>query len=412
MNKYNDNEETISDSLFLLANEDLGIDFSVYEDKYITFSSNTNYYEAGLLPEIIYPEVYQSLMVNGAGEILAQENIEDYKFNAFYYKPGSGNPNIIYKVSDSFNNILLPLSATELDTFLFGSYFLAVILIMIISALLANQISSPIRKLTVATKSVAGGDLNIEITEQRKGEVKELIDGFNMMVKELKKIQTDMAEVEREAAWKEMAKQVAHEIKNPLTPMKLAVQQLVIAYKDKSPKFDEIFFKVTGTVISQIDTLKNIASEFSSFARMPNVKLETVNLFEVINEASNLFIEEKIKFEIKSEAEEALVNADKDQLKRMLINLIRNSVQANSTLIIFDLKDENNFYRLKIEDNGSGMPEEIISKIFQQDFTTKIKGMGLGLTMAKRYIESINGSIEVLKTSENGTTILMKLLKK
>lgn len=411
LQKYNPETENISDSLFVLAADDLGIDFTIYESKNFLFSSNKNYYEAGLLPVIIYPAAFEALTLHGTGEILVKEFIEDYSFNAFYYKTGIGGNNFVIKVSDSFNNILLPMSATELDTFLFGSYFLAVILIVIMSAFLANQISSPIRKLTIATRSVAGGDLNIEVSEQRRGEIKDLIDGFNMMVKELKKIQSDMAEVEREAAWKEMAKQVAHEIKNPLTPMKLAVQQLVIAYRDKSPKFDEIFDKVTGTVISQIDTLKNIASEFSSFARMPNVKLERVEIVSVAREAINLFIEEKIKIELKTEITEAFINADRDQLKRLLINLIRNSIQANATYIIFELSEQENFYKLKIIDNGNGMPKEIAAKIFQQDFTTKIKGMGLGLTMAKRYIESIKGSIIVEETSGNGTTILLKILK-
>ena len=121
-----------------------------------------------------------------------------------------------------------------------------------------------------------------------------MFDGFNQMTAELQKNQVEIAELESENAWKEMAKQVAHEIKNPLTPMKLSVQQLIIAYKDKSDKFEDIFSKVTKTLISQIETLTGIASEFSRFARMPSIRVEKVDLRDVIQESINLFAEEEM----------------------------------------------------------------------------------------------------------------------
>ncbi len=152
----------------------------------------------------------------------------------------------------------------------------------------------PIRKITSATKSVAAGDLSLELKTNAKGELGELVSGFQYMIKELKKNQTILAEIEREEAWKEMAKQVAHEIKNPLTPMKLSVQQLIAAYNDKSDKFDLFFEKVTNTILNQIETLKNIATEFSNFARMPKLKVEVINFNEVINNSINLFTDEKV----------------------------------------------------------------------------------------------------------------------
>ena len=303
------------------------------------------------------------------------------------------------------------MSATDVDIFLFGSYSLAVILIIIFSTLLANQISSPIRKLTVATRAVASGDLNVVLKESSRGETKELIDGFNKMVRELKKSQLELAELERESAWKEMAKQVAHEIKNPLTPMKLAVQQLMIAYKDQSPKFNDIFEKVTNTVINQIETLKNIASEFYNFARMPSLKLEEITLQPIITDAVNLFIEEAAKVNAELPEESIAVLADKDQVKRTIINLLRNSVQANASTIEINYEEENAFHLINIVDNGKGIEADVINKIFDADFTTKVKGMGLGLSMAKDFMESINGFILLKETSNNGTTIQLKFPK-
>ena len=198
-------------------------------------------------------------------EFFRSEKLENIPINSVYSLTNFNNHNIILKVDDLFNKVSIPLSDIELDIFLFGVFSLAVLLLFILSTILADQISSPIRRLTLATKSVGSGDLNVEVNYKTNGEIKDLVDGFNMMVKKIEQSQIEIARMERESAWKEMAKQVAHEIKNPLTPMKLNVQQLITAYKDKSPKFDLIFEKVTAIIISQIETLKNIASEFSNF---------------------------------------------------------------------------------------------------------------------------------------------------
>lgn len=398
-------------SIFDKATRDLAVNYEIYDDKKLVYSSENIFHKIGLLPGIINPNAYNKIVNKGIKEIVVEENIEKYNFNSFFYKGKIGNRDYIIKISDSFNNILLPMSSTDVDIFLFGSYSLAVILIIILSTFLANQISSPIRKLTIATRSVAGGDLNVEIKEYSRGETKELITGFNKMVRELKKSQLELAELERESAWKEMAKQVAHEIKNPLTPMKLAVQQLIIAHKDQSPKFNDIFEKVTNTVINQIETLKNIASEFYNFARMPNLKLEEVMLQPVISDAVNLFIEEAVAISVDLPSDNLIVLADKDQVKRTIINLIRNSVQANANSILISYENDNDSHLINIADNGKGIEKEIANRIFDADFTTKVKGMGLGLSIAKNFMESITGSVILKETSSNGTTIQLKFPK-
>lgn len=385
--------------------DDLGIHFTMYEGTDVLYSTNGIFYEVGLLPGRINPKAYNELELRGVKEFVVKESVENYTYNAFYYKANINGTEYIIKVADVFNSILLPLTGTEIDIFLFGSYSLAVILIIIISTILANRISYPIRKLTVATKSVASGDLSLEISRGYTGEVKELVESFNTMVKQLKKSQTQLAEMERESAWREMAKQVAHEIKNPLTPMKLAVQQLIATYKDKSPKFDDTFEKVTATVISQIETLKNIASEFSSFARMPSLKVEDVSLNKALNDVVNLFIDEKAVVNLTETTNGAVVHADEDQIKRIVINLIRNAIQANANKIEVKLADNDKHYEIDVIDNGSGIPDDIRNKIFEANFTTKLEGMGLGLSMARRYLESFRGSIEVLNTSPQGTDI-------
>lgn len=411
-NYLNDNFiEYGNENIFIKASNDLNINFTIYRDNYISFSSDDLLYDVGLLPKILNPIAYGELNIENSQEVLVPETIDRYKFNAFYYKADLLGSEIIIKVTDAFNQILLPLSGSEVDVFLFGFYSLAVVLIILFSALFANQISLPIRKITSATKSVAAGDLSPEIKTNAKGELGELVAGFQFMLRELKKNQSTLAEIEREEAWKEMAKQVAHEIKNPLTPMKLSVQQLITAYNDNSEKFDQFFPKVTGTILNQIETLKNIATEFSHFARMPKLKLEEINCVDVINQSVNLFTDENIKIVFNAELEQAIIMGDSEQLKRTIINLIRNSIQANATIIKLDLQVVNNIITLRIEDNGVGISSEEFDKVFEPNFTTKTDGMGLGLSMARRYLRSTGGDILVEYSSEKGTTFKLTFPK-
>lgn len=397
--------------LYNKATNDLNINFTLYKRNSVEYSSHDLLYDVGLLPKILNPIAYSELILGGSQEVLVQEEVDDFEFNAFYYKANVFGEETIIKIADGFNKIQLPLTGSEADVFLFGIYSLAVVIIIIFSAIFANQISLPIRKITSATKSIAAGDLSLEISTNAKGELSELVSGFQYMVRELKKNQTLLAEIEREEAWKEMAKQVAHEIKNPLTPMKLSVQQLIAAYNDKSDKFDSFFKKVTNTILNQVETLRNIATEFSNFARMPKLKLENFNLSEIIRESINLFTDEKIKILLENDVKNNIISGDSEQLKRTIINLIRNSIQAEATIIKFDFNNFANNIELKVTDNGKGINKKDIEKIFELNFTTKKDGMGLGLSMARRYLKSTGAAISVESSSENGTVIKLTFPK-
>jgi nitrogen fixation/metabolism regulation signal transduction histidine kinase len=290
----------------------------------------------------------------------------------------------------------------DVDVFLFGVYSFAVLIIIIISTIMANRISAPIRRLTKATDAVANGDFNVQLEGNERGEIKELFDRFNMMTGELQKNQVELAELERENAWKEMAKQVAHEIKNPLTPMKLAVQQLIISYKEKK-NFEQLFEKISVTILNQIDTLSLIASEFSSFARMPNYKLEKIDLIPIVYDVVNLFVDEKIRISTEIESDSISIEADRSNLRRMFINLIRNSIQANATAIKIKIIEGDDKVEIIFADDGTGIPENLRSRIFEMNFTTKEKGMGIGLKLVKRFIEGIHGNI-ILEDSTHGTS--------
>jgi nitrogen fixation/metabolism regulation signal transduction histidine kinase len=191
--------------------------------------------------------------------------------------------------------------------------------------------------------------------------------------------------------------------------MKLSVQQLAAAYKDNSQKFDQIFEKVTSTIISQIEILKNIASEFTNYARMPRASLVKVNVIVLVSEIINLYAEQNKYVEGIYHAKEINIVADSDHFKRTLVNLIRNSLQANSDKVLIDVAMESEFCVIRVIDNGMGITQDILPEIYNDKFTTKVSGMGLGLSMAKKYIESINGKIEVEKTNTSGTTFVITI---
>ena len=168
-----------------------------------------------------------------------------------------------------------------------------------------------------------------------------------------------------------------------------------------------MFKKLSSTLLSQIENLSLIATEFSSFARMPNYKIEEVDLIPVINDTVNLFVDENVEINVNTNLVSAIVESDKVQLRRMIINFIRNSIQANASKIDLSIeKDEGNI-KINISDNGAGIPERYREIIFESNFTTKPKGMGLGLKLAKRFIENSKGSIKLVESSDQGTTFLI-----
>jgi nitrogen fixation/metabolism regulation signal transduction histidine kinase len=229
------------------------------------------------------------------------------------------------------------------------------------------------------------------------------------MTNELQKNQNDIAELERENAWKEMAKQVAHEIKNPLTPMKLSVQQLVASFRDKKDDYESILQKLSQAILNQIENLSLIASEFSSFAKMPSLKVEEFDLVTVIKDTVNLFGDEEAEIKFHTATEKVLVESDISQMRRMFINMIRNSLQANATLIKISLVIENENSIIEIDDNGKGISPENQNRIFDSNFTTKEKGLGLGLKLIKRFLENTNGEIILVSTSHQGTKFRIEI---
>ncbi len=251
----------------------------------------------------------------------------------------------------------------------------------------------------------------------RKNEVAQLIEEYQNKIHTLEERTKKLAQSERETAWREMAKLVAHEIKNPLTPLKLGVQLLKKSWEENDPDFDQKFEKFSSSFIEQIESLSLIASEFSNFAKMPEMVLEKLDLIELVAQSAEVYQKtEGIKISIyKLNCRRIWVQADKVQLLRSFNNLIKNAVEAlshqkNGDIKITLQKDARWGY-LDISDNGSGINENLREKIFSPNFTTKTSGTGLGLAFVKQSLSIIGGNIH-FETSGNGTTFFIRIPRK
>jgi two-component system nitrogen regulation sensor histidine kinase NtrY len=250
------------------------------------------------------------------------------------------------------------------------------------------------------------------VLEASSKEINLLIKSYNRMVEELEISAIKLAQSEREEAWREMAKQVAHEIKNPLTPMRLTVQSFERKFNPGDPEIIQKMKDYSETLIQQIDTMNAVASAFSNFASMPAQQNETLNVVEVVELAIDIFNEEKVVFE--SESPEIISKIDRTQLIRIITNLVKNAIQSipeqqeRKTVFVTVKKDSNNVLII-VEDNGIGIKPEDISRIFEPKFTTKNSGMGLGLGIIKNIIENYKGTITFETEYGKGTRFTVSL---
>jgi nitrogen fixation/metabolism regulation signal transduction histidine kinase len=279
-----------------------------------------------------------------------------------------------------------------------------------VGSLFANQIAAPVRRLIGATRRIAGGELDFRLKETRRDELGELYQAFNNMTEDLKRNREDLLRAEREMAWKEMAKQVAHEIKNPLTPMKLSIQHLRQAYLDNDKRFSQLLDQVVRGVTEQIDALSRIASEFAHFARMPRRREEMVDVNGLLHDTVSLFSQnQSVELRLQLSTQALAVRGDREELQRVFINVIRNAIQAFGERGTISITSEHNegVAKVCITDTGPGIPENMRSKLFEPAFSTKTDGMGLGLAIVKKTIDDMRGTIEILSEEGRGTTVRM-----
>lgn len=294
-------------------------------------------------------------------------------------------------------------------------YLIIIVFAIFLSIFIGRQLSAPLKMIENKLKKMRFGHRNEKIDYQLNDEIGQLVAQYNRTIDELEKSAKLLAQSEREKAWKTMARQIAHEINNPLTPMKLTIQQLQRTKKIGSEGFDEYFEKSTVTLIEQIDNLSRIAGTFSNFARIPEAHFTNVDVAAKLYSVVQLFKHnnEQVLIIFEGEAKGIIVLADPEQLTQVFNNLLKNAIQSITSdkagLIKVRIHKVEKEVVIEIEDNGIGIADEFIDKLFTPNFTTKSTGMGLGLTISKNIIEITGGKINFTTRKNEGTTFIISL---
>lgn len=330
--------------------------------------------------------------------------VRDVKGNVIAYLniPSLNSQN---ELKQEINNFLVTLININALIFIFAGG---------IAILVTSRITSSFTLIGSKMKEVSLGRVNEEVVWKGRDEIGSLVNEYNKMVRKLEQSAQALARSEREGAWREMARQVAHEIKNPLTPMKLSIQYLQRAINNNSPNVKELSQQVANTLIEQIEQLSKIAGDFSQFANISNVSMEEFDISEVIASLINLYsADSNLQLEWEREDAPYIIKADKVQINRLLTNLIKNAIEAtaNNDIIEITIKQyvKGNNVVVAIADKGSGIPVDMRQKIFMPNFTTKSSGTGLGLAICHGIVEKANGNIWFETENGKGTTFYVSL---
>lgn len=423
----------------------LGIDLTLYRDAELVSSSRPRLIADRLLDQRLPIEVVQALYINGFRFTYTDVSVGslDYTagFRALYDE--QGQIRYVISVPTLPEQERLDEERARTVAYLFGALLVLLLVVMGTAALLARALAGPLQRLQGGLEAVGQSEFGAAqraLPVETRDELGELAQAFNEMQQQLADSRERLAQQERQLAWREMARQVAHEIKNPLTPMKLSVQHLRRAFdREQHPggdgassrRFGSLFERTTTTLIEQIEALVRIANDFSDFARLPQRRVERIDLNEIVGEAVALMQAETqasageegadgagphVHLAADLYPEPLWLEADGEELRRVYINLIKNALQAmpedrpGRVLVTTGRREHSPaMAESRVEDTGTGIPVELRSRIFEPNFSTKTSGTGLGLAIVRKSIEAMGGAIDFETEEEVGTTFVLHL---
>lgn len=418
INYYNSKyDDRMSIELKALSDQYL-TDINIYSlDGKLLISTQPKIFDEGLTSRYMNPDAYLMMKRYEKSEFSKNEKIGALNYLSVYAPIRNMNNKIVGYLNLPYfaNKLEYENRVSQFFTTFINVYVFVFVIIGFIAFFIANSITYPLTLIEEQLRETKIGKKMDPIDWKGKDEIGRLIKEYNRMIIELEESTDRLAKSERENAWREMAKQVAHEIKNPLTPMKLGLQLLQRAWNDNDPEIREKFDRFSNTMIQQIESLSLIASEFSNFAQMPQTKLEKVDIKDIVSSVVDLYKNEN-EIEITlgyNPSLKSIIIADKDQMIRVFNNLIKNSIQAIPSQrlgkIDIELMNDNENIMVIIQDNGIGIDDEMKEKIFRPNFTTKGSGMGMGLAIVNSIILNIQGKIWFSSALNKGTTFYVSL---
>jgi nitrogen fixation/metabolism regulation signal transduction histidine kinase len=408
----------LTDDMMVWISRVISQDVNIFEGPRLLVTSERDLFASGLLPMRTPDAVYRAIALQRLSNYVDREQIGNFTYLMAGTPVQAGVRDAILTVPLASRQLETLREIDELDR---GVHLGALVLILLGAAVgywMAERIGDPVQRLTRATRRIAAGDLNTRVIVKTADELQRLVEAFNKMAGELQRQRQQLERTNRLEAWAEMARQVAHDIKNPLTPIQLSAEHLRRVHQDRGQPLSPVLDSCVDTILSQVRMLRQIASEFSSFGISPTVNAAPTRLRDLINEVVDPYRlggAERVRIDVDVPETLPELFVDRMLISRAVTNIIENALFAmpsGGTLTVYARElpaTSGQRIELKIADTGMGMDEEAARRVFEPYFSTKAAGTGLGLSIARRNVELHNGTIAIRSRRGEGTTVIIEL---
>jgi signal transduction histidine kinase len=404
----------ITDDAMVLISQVIDQDVNIFGGSRLLATSERDLFASGLLATRTPDGVYRAIVLERRPSFVGQDAIGEFTYVIAATPVRAGLSESILTVPLAPRQQEIEREIAELDR---GVHLAALVFILLGAAIglsMAERIGDPVKRLTRATRRIARGDFDARIAVRSADEFQRLVDAFNRMAAELKAQRERLERTHRLEAWAEMARQVAHEIKNPLTPIQLSADHLRRVHSDRGEPLSPVLDECVDSILGQVRLLRQIASEFSSFASAPTARPATVSAAELVEEVVRPYrigLGARIGIDVAVPTALPPVHVDRTLVARALTNVIENALHAmpGSGRISIAGSAEDSWVSLRVQDTGVGMDPDALGRAFEPYFSTKATGTGLGLSIARRNVELSRGTITVESEKGLGTTVTIKL---
>ena len=406
----------ISDDVMVWVSQVLDQDVDIFEGPRLVATSERDLFASGLLPTRTPDDVYRAIALQRLPSFVREASIGDFRYLVAAVPVRAAGRDAILTVPLALRQQEIERQINDLDRGILLGGLLFILLGAGIGLPMAERIADPVKRLTRATRQIARGDFDARVAARSADELQQLVEAFNRMGAELKAQRASLERTHRLEAWAEMARQVAHEIKNPLTPVQLSAEHLLRVHADRGEPLTPVLERCVESILKQVRLLRQISSEFSSFAASPSAQPRPTALHELVDEVLDpyrLGLQDRI--ELSADVPRSLppVSVDRTLIARALTNIVENALHAmpgrGSLIIAASQMPDASQVRLVVSDTGIGLDEDSRARIFEPYFSTKVTGTGLGMAIAKRNIELNGGTIEVQSERGRGTTVILSL---
>jgi signal transduction histidine kinase len=403
-----------SDDMMVWISQLIDQDVNVFKGPRLAATSERDLFASGLLPVRTPDDVYRAIVLQRMSAFVSEDRIGTFPYMIAAAPVRAGDQDGIVTIPLGNRQREIEREIDDLDR---GVHLAALCFILLGAAIglsMAERIADPVRRLTRATRQIARGDFDARIAVRSADELRRLVDAFNSMAAELKAQRAQLERTHRLEAWAEMARQVAHEIKNPLTPIQLSAEHLRRVHADRGEPMGDVLEGCVSSILGQVKLLRQISAEFSSFASAPTAKLAAVDLAELVAEVVDPYrtgLAGRIEIVNRVSSPLPLVLVDRTLIARALANIVENALHAmpaQGTLTLEGTATGGHVI-VEVRDTGVGMDDEALARVFEPYFSTKTTGTGLGLPIALRNVELNGGTLEVKSRKGEGTMVRMQL---